>query len=88
MVSSRKEENVRKAVESLKGMEGGKVEGMVCHVGKSDHRTNLIKEVKRIEHYMCRSDHCSPSRQFQSLDSWISLYPTQPSILLLVLHLK
>lgn len=45
MVSSRKEENVKKAVETLKGVEGGNVEGMVCHVGKSDHRKNLIKEV-------------------------------------------
>ena len=48
MVSSRREEKVRKAVESLKGIEGGKVEGMVCHVGKADHRTNLIKEVRKL----------------------------------------
>lgn len=45
MVSSRKEDKVRKAVSSLKEVEGGRVEGMVCHVGKSEHRTNLIKEV-------------------------------------------
>ena len=45
MISSRKEGNVKKAVESLKEVEGGQVEGMVCHVGKSDHRENLIKEV-------------------------------------------
>ncbi len=45
MVSSRKEKNVRSAVERLKQVEGGRVEGMVCHVGKSEHRTNLIKEV-------------------------------------------
>ena len=46
MVSSRKEENVRKAVDRLKQEVegGGKVEGVVCHVGKSEHRTNLIKE--------------------------------------------
>ena len=36
---------MKKAVESLKEVEGGQVEGMVCHVGKSDHRKNLIKEV-------------------------------------------
>ena len=46
MVSSRKEGNVRRAVELLKQVEGGRAEGMVCHVGKSDHRTNLIKEVR------------------------------------------
>ncbi len=34
MVSSRKEENVKKAVDALKEVEGGKVEGMICHVGK------------------------------------------------------
>lgn len=46
MVSSRKEENVKSAVDRLRKVEGaGKVEGVVCHVGKSDHRTNLIKEV-------------------------------------------
>lgn len=49
MVSSRKEDNVKKAVESLKGVGGGKVEGMVCHVGKSDHREKLIKEVCEFE---------------------------------------
>lgn len=47
MVSSRKEEKVKKAVESLKSMDGGgKVEGVVCHVGKSEHRTDLIQEVR------------------------------------------
>lgn len=49
MVSSRKEENVKKAVDALKEVEGGKVEGMICHVGKSEHRKNLIKEV----YYRC-----------------------------------
>jgi len=46
MVSSRKEENVKNAVEKLRQEEGGgQVEGMVCHVGKEKHRVNLVKEV-------------------------------------------
>lgn len=45
MVSSRKEGNVQSAVEQLRQVDGGKVEGVVCHVGKSDHRENLIKTV-------------------------------------------
>lgn len=37
---------MKSAVDRLRKVEGaGKVEGVVCHVGKSDHRTNLIKEV-------------------------------------------
>lgn len=49
MVSSRKEDNVKSAVEKLRQEEGGQVEGMVCHVGKAEHRVNLVKEV-----VMCR----------------------------------
>ena len=47
MVSSRKEANVQKAVERIRQEVegGGKVEGVVCHVGKSEHRVNLVKEV-------------------------------------------
>ncbi len=54
MVSSRKEANVKHAVELLRqggggggggGGEGGKVEGVVCHVGKDEHRKNMIQEV-------------------------------------------
>ena len=44
MVSSRKQTNVERTVEQLKA-ENLNVEGMVCHVGKSEHRSNLIKEV-------------------------------------------
>ena len=44
MVSSRKQANVNKTVQQLKS-ENLSVEGMVCHVGKSEDRTNLIKEV-------------------------------------------
>ena len=46
MVSSRKEANVRRAVEELRAEGGVVVEGMVCHVGKEEHRTQLIKEVE------------------------------------------
>ena len=47
MVSSRKEANVQKAVEQIRQEVegGGKVDGVVCHVGKSEHRVNLVKEV-------------------------------------------
>ena len=45
-MSSRKEANVKSAVEKLREEEGGRVEGIVCHVGKAEHRTNLIKEVR------------------------------------------
>ena len=45
MVSSRREGRVRKVVEGLKE-KGLNVEGMVCHVGKEDHRKNLIEEVR------------------------------------------
>ena len=48
MVSSRKEENVKNAVEKLRQETGGIVEGIVCHVGKSEDRENLIKEVNHI----------------------------------------
>lgn len=45
MVSSRKESNVKTAVDKLKEEDGGQVEGTVCHVGKAEHRANLVKEV-------------------------------------------
>ena len=46
MVSSRKAENVEKAVETLRReLEGVTVEGTVCHVGKADHRKKLVEEV-------------------------------------------
>ena len=56
MVSSRKEANVLSAVERLRQVEGGRVEGVVCHVGKSEHRTNLIKEVRdKCQHGQCKT---------------------------------
>lgn len=48
MVSSRKEVNVKNAVERLR--EGvndrDNVQGIVCHVGKENHRKKLLEEVK------------------------------------------
>ena len=44
MVSSRKEQNVQRAVEKLKE-ENINVAGTVYHVGKQQDRTQLIKEV-------------------------------------------
>ena len=44
VISSRKEENVLKATESLL-KEGFDVKGVVCHVSKSDHRENLVNFV-------------------------------------------
>ncbi|ESO82883.1 hypothetical protein LOTGIDRAFT_211528 [Lottia gigantea] len=48
MISSRKEDNVKQAVEKLKN-EKLEVEGMVCHVGKTNDRSNLVK--KTIERF-------------------------------------
>lgn len=44
VLSSRKEENVKKAVAELKA-EGLDVFGMVCHVGKQDQVQRLLQEV-------------------------------------------
>ncbi|XP_077982784.1 dehydrogenase/reductase SDR family member 4-like [Glandiceps talaboti] len=43
MISSRKETNVDDAVNKLKS-ENLSVSGIVCHVGRADHRERLIKE--------------------------------------------
>ncbi len=49
MLSSRKSANVEQTVKQLRSeCEGVRVEGMVCHVGKDDHRKNLIKEVSSL----------------------------------------
>ncbi|XP_020284271.1 dehydrogenase/reductase SDR family member 4 [Pseudomyrmex gracilis] len=45
MISSRKENNVKKAVEELQS-EGLQVAGTVCHVGKAEDRKNLIEQTK------------------------------------------
>ena len=44
VISSRKEENVQKAVKNLTG-EGLQVSGVVCHVGKAEDRAKLFNEV-------------------------------------------
>ena len=47
MVSSRKQENVDRAVELLRSEPGNLVvEGVVCHVGKPEHRMNMIEKVE------------------------------------------
>ena len=48
MVSSRKEGNVASAVERLReGLENqAAVQGVVCHVGKEEHRKRLLQEVR------------------------------------------
>ncbi|KPJ07176.1 Dehydrogenase/reductase SDR family member 4 [Papilio machaon] len=45
IISSRKEENVKKAMESLRN-EGINVEGIVCHVSNADHRKLLFETAK------------------------------------------
>ncbi|KZC05063.1 PREDICTED: dehydrogenase/reductase SDR family member 4 [Dufourea novaeangliae] len=46
MISSRKETNVKKAVEQLKS-EGLEVSGVVCHVAKKEQRYNLFEKTKQ-----------------------------------------
>lgn len=55
MVSSRREDHVKHAVEALKG-EGFSVEGTICHVGKEEHRKQLIQEVSQQELSGCEKD--------------------------------
>jgi len=50
MISSRKESNVKKAVEELKS-EGLQVAGTVCHVGKAEDRKNLFEKVRDVNRY-------------------------------------
>ena len=50
MISSRKEKNVTEALEEIRkcAQEDSQVEGVVCHVGKTEDRENLINEtIKR-----------------------------------------
>ncbi|RMX49782.1 hypothetical protein pdam_00009113 [Pocillopora damicornis] len=44
MISSRKQDKVIDAVSKLEKEQGCTVKGVVCHVGKTEHRRNLIKE--------------------------------------------
>ena len=43
-ISSRKADNVERALAELRG-EGLDVDGMVCHIGKAEHRQTLIDAV-------------------------------------------
>lgn len=52
MISSRKETNVKKALEQLKS-EGLNVSGTICHVGKSEDRKNLLEKVNLLFVYKC-----------------------------------
>ncbi|XP_076247145.1 dehydrogenase/reductase 4 [Calliopsis andreniformis] len=45
MISSRKESNVKKALEQLKS-EGLQVSGLTCHVGKKEDRKNLFEKTE------------------------------------------
>ena len=46
MVSSRRQDNVDRAVQSLRNEPGNLiVEGVVCHIGNAEHRRSLIQEV-------------------------------------------
>lgn len=51
VVSSRSEKNVDRAVESLRN-DGVSVKGLVCHVGKQEHRSKLLEEVYLKYFYM------------------------------------
>lgn len=48
MISSRKIEKVNEAVSQLEKEEQVSVRGVVCHVAKSEHRKNLIQQVKLV----------------------------------------
>ena len=68
MVSSRRQENVDRAVELLRSEPGDLVvEGVVCHVGKPEHRRNLIEKVE-LELARKQKSIISYLRQYQHLD--------------------
>lgn len=48
VVSSRSEANVERAVSSLKN-DGISVKGLVCHVGKQEHRSKLLEEAAKVK---------------------------------------
>lgn len=50
MISSRKQQNVDKAVQTLKD-KGLSVSGVVCHVAKKEHRQTLIEKVQQNSFY-------------------------------------
>ena len=90
MVSSRKEGNVTSAVERLREGEGegdvAAVQGIVCHVGKEEHRKRLLEEVWLLPPSFPYGE-CippppppPPGRQCVCLVVWIYWCPMQLSI--------
>ena len=78
MLSSRKQANVERAVAELRKEEGAgaEVEGVVCHVGKAEHRARLIQQVSRAARAGGEGERVTPSpRRCQSLEGWIFLSP-------------
>ena len=51
VISSRKQDNVVKAVKSLNQEGIANVLGVMCHVGKSKHRKNLVEKVAVVRFY-------------------------------------
>ena len=70
MISSRKQQNVQQAVEKLKE-ENITVAGTVCHVGKQEHRTQLIQEASFIVHCIVICIHTIDLENFHDLYSAI-----------------
>lgn len=68
MISSRKESNVKKAVEQLKS-EGLNVCGTVCHVGKSEDRKNLFKNVNLLFSLVCKYENLKVYTKVQFINN-------------------
>lgn len=51
MISSRKKQNVDKAVKELRE-KGLAVSGVVCHVAKKEHRQQMIEQVSLVYNYV------------------------------------
>uniref|UniRef100_A0A1I7YF58 Dehydrogenase/reductase SDR family member 11 n=1 Tax=Steinernema glaseri TaxID=37863 RepID=A0A1I7YF58_9BILA len=49
VISSRKADNVKQAVEQLREQGVQNVEGIVCHVGNAEHRERLVKFVSSMQ---------------------------------------
>ncbi len=79
MLSSRKSANVERAVKQLRSeCEGVSVEGVVCHVGKDDHRKNLIKEVSSLKYLALFPSPVQTVSKFGRLDILVSNAAVNP----------
>ena len=81
MVSSRKQENVDRAVKQLRSEPGNlTVEGVVCHVGKPEHRKRLIQEVDGKNYYFSSLNrfYSQTVSRFGSLDILVSNAAVNP----------